>query len=129
MNGIAKNSPWVHVTFASPSAELRVLSAQRRVLVRIVSVVIQTLVKQDCVVKVCQESRTAYFLRTAKRREPLKVCAKRERNQPWQDLCNRSIMAGVIHSKKAEYICADQPATLTFRLQQGGGPYICSGAH
>jgi hypothetical protein len=30
---------------------------------------------------------------------------------------------------KAEYICADQPATFTFRLQNGGGPYICSGAH
>ena len=30
---------------------------------------------------------------------------------------------------KAEYICADQPATLTFRLRNGGGPYICTGAH
>src|ERR1019366_6714399 len=25
---------------------------------------------------------------------------------------------------KAVYICADQPATLTFRLRRGGGPYI-----
>src|SRR5512143_3203313 len=25
---------------------------------------------------------------------------------------------------KAVYICADQPATLTFRLRKGGGPYI-----
>jgi transposase len=30
---------------------------------------------------------------------------------------------------KAEYICADQPAYFTFRLQKSGGPYICSGAH
>ena len=30
---------------------------------------------------------------------------------------------------KAVYICADQPATFTFCLQNGGGPYICSGAH
>jgi len=27
---------------------------------------------------------------------------------------------------KAEYICADQNVTLTFRLQKGGGPYITS---
>src|ERR1700731_3316063 len=25
---------------------------------------------------------------------------------------------------KAEYICADQPATLTFHLRKDGGPYI-----
>ena len=25
---------------------------------------------------------------------------------------------------KAEYICADQPVTLIFRLRQSGGPYI-----
>lgn len=30
---------------------------------------------------------------------------------------------------KAEYICADQLANFTFRLQRSGGPYICSGAH
>ncbi len=28
---------------------------------------------------------------------------------------------------KAAYICADQPVTFTFRLQQGGGPYIPDG--
>src|SRR6266702_6707796 len=28
---------------------------------------------------------------------------------------------------KAEYICADQPVTLTFRLRKGGGPYIPDG--
>ena len=30
---------------------------------------------------------------------------------------------------KAEYICADQLAYFTFRLQKSGGPYICSGAY
>ena len=30
---------------------------------------------------------------------------------------------------KAEYICADQLAGFTFRLQKSGGPYICSAAY
>jgi hypothetical protein len=34
-----------------------------------------------------------------------------------------SILAKSHCSNKAEYICADQPVTLTFRLRQGGGPY------
>jgi hypothetical protein len=29
-----------------------------------------------------------------------------------------------LRSNKAEYICADQPVTLIFRLRQSGGPYI-----
>src|ERR1700729_1348056 len=31
---------------------------------------------------------------------------------------------GALAPTKAEYICADQPVTLTFRLRQGGGPYM-----
>src|SRR5580704_11514184 len=31
---------------------------------------------------------------------------------------------GATAPTKAAYICADQPVTFTFRLQQGGGPYI-----
>jgi len=35
--------------------------------------------------------------------------------------------SGVEHSaSKATPFCADQPVTLTFRLRQGGGPYIPS---
>src|SRR5271165_458131 len=34
---------------------------------------------------------------------------------------------GVSTPTKAEYICADQPVTLTFRLRKGGGPYIPDG--
>ena len=36
---------------------------------------------------------------------------------------------GAIAPTKAAYICADQPVTFTFRLQQGGGPYIPDDAH
>src|SRR6201987_3807086 len=31
---------------------------------------------------------------------------------------------GATAPTKAAYICADQPVTFTFRLRQGGGPYI-----
>src|ERR1700728_2106937 len=34
---------------------------------------------------------------------------------------------GALAPTKAEYICADQPVTLTFRLRQGGGPYKWDG--
>jgi hypothetical protein len=36
------------------------------------------------------------------------------------------ILARSLAPTKAEYICADQRVTLTFRLQHGGGPYIPS---
>ena len=35
-----------------------------------------------------------------------------------------SILAGASSPTKADHICADQPATLIFRLRQGSGPYI-----
>jgi hypothetical protein len=36
---------------------------------------------------------------------------------------------GALAPTKAEYICADQPVTLTFRLRQGGGPYMPGKLH
>lgn len=46
-------------------------------------------------------------------------------NRKWS--ATHSILARVSTPTMAEYICADQPVTLIFRLQHGGGPYIPDG--